>query len=79
MVSQTEIKESSLDSIPKTPEEAREKKELAKQKESFQVQNGSEVVEVVEAGERSPLSDAPLQCIYCGKETNDIFVILEDF
>ena len=33
-------KESSLDSIPKTPEEAREKKELAKQKESFQVQNG---------------------------------------
>jgi hypothetical protein len=37
------------------------------------------VVEVVEAGEKSPLSDAPLQCIYCGKETNDIFVILEDF
>jgi hypothetical protein len=37
------------------------------------------VVEVVEAWERSPLSDAPELCIYCGKETNDIFVLLEDF
>jgi len=35
------------------------------------------VVEVV--WERSPLSDAPELCIYCGKETNDIFVLLEDF
>jgi hypothetical protein len=37
------------------------------------------VVGVIAAGVRNPLSDAPTQCIYCGKETNDIFVLLEDF
>ena len=50
-------KESSLDSIPKTPEEAREKKELAKQKESFQVQNGSEMELAKSVGLPSELAD----------------------
>ena len=30
-------------------------------------------------GDPDPISDAPMTCIFCGKETTDIFVTLVDF